>query len=208
MAGVSKARRWTGARAGRENFIVGVITVVVTAVVVITIIAIPLGVIPVDVVAVGLVAVDVVAVGIIAIIFHGGCDLLVNLIRRLLDHQTPCPGLNMNGKRTKTEYLLLLGSWTRVAHQLGRWGLRETVDLELNLLLCVIESELDAVLVTIWQSSNVQEIVARSLGHGKIGRQLPSVRFQTGLADNSELGLIASGINRHRHNAPLLGPCQ
>lgn len=82
------------------------------------------------------------------------------------------------------------------------------MDLELNLLLCVVEGELYAVPVATRQSSNVQEIITRSLGHRLVDWQLPSVRFEERLANDSELGLIASGINCHRYSAPLLGPCQ
>lgn len=46
------------------------------------------------------------------------------------------------------------------------------------------------------------------MGHASVGWQNPSVRFEERLADDSILGLIARGNNRHRHNTPLLGKGQ
>lgn len=154
VARVAEAGGWAGLVAAGHGFIFDVVRVVNSAVEIVVIGVNPFAIIAVGAIPLGVVAVVFVTgvvfdVGLIAILFHDGCDLGINLIGGLLDYQRPCSRLDMNGKRTKTEYLLLSGSWTRVALPLGTQGRRDAVDLELNLLLFVVERELDAVLVTI-----------------------------------------------------------
>lgn len=93
--GVSKAAGLAGSGAARDDSIVGIIMVVFIAI---------------SIILVGVVTVGVVVAPVILIIFHGGHDCLVNLIRGLFDYQTPCAGLNMDRKGTEREYLPLPGS--------------------------------------------------------------------------------------------------
>lgn len=115
----------------------------------------------------------------------------------------------MNGERTKREHPVLHGGFT--LHTIGRSaeGQRHEYDLELNLLLCSIEFELNAVRVSIGQSSELQEVVARPFGHALVGLQLLPMRFEIRLADDSILGSIAFGSSLKRDcSAVLLGKCQ
>lgn len=105
VVGVSKAAGLAGSDAARDDIIVGIILVVFIAISIANI-----SVVAVGVILVGVVTVGVVVAPVILIIFHGGHDCLVNLIRGLFDYQTPCAGLNMDRKGTEREYLPLPGN--------------------------------------------------------------------------------------------------
>lgn len=103
--GVSKAAGLTGSGAARDDSVVGIVIVVFIAISIATLCVITEGVIPV-----GFVAIGVVVAPVIPVILYGGHYCLVDLIRGFLDYQTPCAGLNMDGKWTEREYLPLPGN--------------------------------------------------------------------------------------------------